>query len=226
MFVPVLFTGRVTPSLAAATVLVTNDGSDINTKTISHASTTGNILVRLGSWANAAGTRDVDATWNGAVVPRVVRAGATGLNEAYGAIFALLGGATGTHDVVLNFHGNFRDCVCWVQDIVNASDPALGESGSNQNASSATSIGADIAAQNAASLLASIGVYRSGGSDPLSVSSGWTNDGERQSGAGPNDVAVIFGSRVAGTTANQTLTVGATNAAGSQAIAIQELLPI
>jgi hypothetical protein len=76
-------------------------------------------------------------------------------------------------------------------------------------------------------LLVAIGVYRDGLSDPLTVSSGWTNNGERQSANGFNDVCCIFGSRAADGVGDETLTVASTGTrnALSQAIAILELLP-
>jgi hypothetical protein len=218
----------IAPTLGTAIALVSNDVDNVTTQTISFMSTTGDILIRLGTRNTVVTPAVVTATWNGVSVPQRVHAPvSTIIEQAHAYIFAGFGMATGTHNIVLDFHSGYRDCVAWIQDINGAADTPVGESGIGEGAVDAATLDATIDVQNAASFLVAIGVYRDGLSDPLTVSSGWTNNGERQSANGFNDVCCIFGSRAADGVGDETLTVASTGTrnALSQAIAILELLP-
>jgi hypothetical protein len=148
-----LFSGEralIAPSLGAAIALVSNDVDNITTRTISFLSTTGDILIRLGSRNTVATPAAVTATWNGVVVPTRVHAPvSTIIEQAHAHIFAGFGMDTGTHNIVLDFHSGYRDCVAWIQDINGAADIPVGESGIGEGAIDAATLNATIDVQNA-----------------------------------------------------------------------------
>jgi hypothetical protein len=220
----------ITPTLGARTLHASTDNTDQFTKTISHNSVTGNVLIAFVSRTTSTADANPAALWGAAgaqdPVPSIVQAGVSDPGEHYCGIFFIRNGFVGTGDATLNFSGAMREILFWVQDVSTVPPAHIGASVAVTFNTLDTTVAAAITPENALSLLVAIAGFGSGGADPLSSSAGWTELVEGQTGTTTNRVCASLSSRTAGGTSPQTLTVTATVGDTDRVLAIAELLPL
>ena len=89
--------------------------------------------------------------------------------------------------------------VARIDDVAMLTAPAIGAAGAVSSVTSSASPAVSATMQAAGSIVLAVVGAVNGGADPFSLSAGWTEQAEEQSGTAATDVAAVFGTKIGGT---------------------------